>query len=103
MLHPLYYRACRLVGQPIYAQHMNGQLYQGTLMSTTPHGIYMMPHGRGARLMSTTNANSASSHTVSVAQNPTQDLQLAYSPGAYFAFGALTGLTAAALFSPWWW
>lgn len=87
-MHPLYYQARGMVGQPVYVHHRNGRTYHGTLQSVTEHGIYLMPHAPGARLASHEEAAKTSCDLNAV---------LVYYPGAYFGFGALAGLTLGAL------
>ncbi|MCL6443909.1 MAG: hypothetical protein K6T83_10715 [Alicyclobacillus sp.] len=104
MAHPLYGHALRLVGKPVYAHHIRGRSYHGILQSVAPHGIYMTLHGPGMRLMSGDAVNMEHAIDAQLAMTgQSADAELVYSPGAYFAFGALTGLTLGALASPWWW
>lgn len=103
MAHPLYHQATRLVGQPVYVHHLNGAVHHGTLMSVAPHGIYVMPHPVGTRLASADNVLPNASHAMQSQGQTSNDIDLVYGPAAFFGFGALTGLTAAAMFSPFWW
>jgi len=87
-MHPLYYQARQLVGQPVYVHHVCGRTYHGTLQSVTSHGVYLLPYAPGARL--------ASSESPSAAENDC-NATLVYYPAAYFGWGALAGLTLGAL------
>lgn len=100
MIHPLYHHASRLVGMPVYVHHMNGSRYHGTLTSVSPQGVYVILHPPGARLQA---SNSTALDATYAISNRDMHAAEVYFPGAYFAFGALTGLTAAALFSPFMW
>ena len=91
MYHPLYYQAKRYVGRPVYAYHMNGSVYHGTLHMVARSGVYIM-NCRPVSYLASMEQGDASSDV-----SP----ELVYSPGAYFAFGALTGLTLGALV--WFW
>jgi hypothetical protein len=101
MDHPLYHHAVRLAGQPVYAHHVNGRVYHGTITSVTRSGIFLMQHPAGTRVVSGGRDQAPElSHALGgVVVEPAP----VYSPAAYFAFGALTGLTAAAVFSPFFW
>jgi len=97
MYHPLYHHARRLVGQPVYAHHRNGRVIYGTLLSTTPQGIYLA-HQQNYGMMCAPLVDAQADFLYAINQEKVIDASLVYSPGGYFAFGALTGLTAAALF-----
>ena len=84
--HPLYYRAVRWVGRTVCAHHINGSMYTGTLLSVNPRGIYIL-QPRAVRPIKATDQEQATAG---------DDVELIYSPGAYFGFGALTGLTLGA-------
>lgn len=101
-MHPLYHQARRLVGRPIYVHHVSGQLYAGTLHSVTNHGIYVMPHAQGRSLGMVVSQvpRPALEYTDGATPNETT---LVYSPGWYFGWGALAGLSAAAIAAPFLW
>lgn len=101
MCHPLYHHALRLAGQPVYAHHVNGRVYHGTITSVTRSGIFLVPHPVGARMAGGVRAESA--ELLHAIGGGDAKPELVYSPGAYFAFGALTGLTVAAAFAPFFW
>lgn len=97
MYHPLYPVAQRMMGRPVNVHHVNGRTYSGVLGHVAPHGIYLAPRGS---LMSGT------PHTDAITADEaasSSDIDLVYSPYAYFGFGALTGLTIGALAGGWWW
>lgn len=102
MTRGLYHHATRLVGQPVYVHHVNGAVHHGTLTSVTTQGIYLMPHRPGVRLV-VASEPVAVEHALQTNQNAPTDITPVYGPAAFFGFGALAGLTAAAVFSPWWW
>jgi hypothetical protein len=56
----------------------------------------------GARVIRAKGADFQSEHAL-LAPMDEVNPELAYSPGAFFAVGALTGLTLGALASPYWW
>lgn len=92
MSHPLYPVACRLVGRPIVAYHVRGSVHHGILQQVAPHGIYMLPYGAGYA------SGDKNDLTLNHAMDSTnRNYDLVYAPGAFFAFGALTGLTLGAL------
>ncbi|MDQ0191034.1 hypothetical protein JI721_14745 [Alicyclobacillus cycloheptanicus] len=97
MHHPLYPHARRLVGHPVYAYHVSGRVYHGWLHAVTPTGVYMTPIG--ARTVHATDNDAAISHAVASSEGAPL---LVYSPGWFFAFGALAGLTAASV-APYYW
>lgn len=98
MAHPLYGHALRLVGKPVYVHHVSGRTYHGLLHSTTPKGVYLLPFQSQGRLMSGLSSDNILEHIGNVEFEKTAKMDLVYSPALYFGFGALTGLTAAALF-----
>ena len=100
MYHPMYHYASRLVGKQVYVHHMNGTMYHGTLTAVQPSGVYVFLHPPGSRFAT---ANSTDLDLQRAIGSADVDAEMVYWPGAYFAFGALTGLTAAALFSPFVW
>lgn len=101
MAHPLYVHAVRLVGRPVYAHHINGTVYHGLLQSATSNGIYVWSYHVGyARL---TDPDTAAKFVNADVDSNTLTPALAYSPGIYFGFGALAGLTLGALASPFLW
>ena len=100
MYHPLYPIARGMVGRPVYAHHMNGTTFYGVLQSVAPHGVYLLNARRVALAGATMPA--ANGEYALAEQVSDNDVDLVYAPGAYFAFGALTGLTLGALASPWW-
>ena len=104
MYHPLYYRAVRLVGRPVCAHHICGRMHHGTLLHVTHGGIFLLPYPAGARLAG---ADGEQARPVRACAGQTDaGAQLAYAPAppaVYFAFGALTGLTIAALAAPFVW
>lgn len=83
--HPLYYRAERWVGQTVCAYHINGSMYTGQLLSVNPRGIYIMQ--QAVRPIAATDDK----QTIAAG-----NVELIYSPAAFFGFGALTGLTLGA-------
>ena len=85
MYHPLYYHARRYAGQPVFVYHQNGVVYHGIVSMVTPTGVYLLNCHPIQRLIGY-QANESEA-----------GLELVYAPGAYFAFGALTGLTIGAL------
>lgn len=101
MCHPLYPRACRMIGRPVYVHHVSGRVYHGTLLSTTQNGIYLMPHPPAGRLA--TAEGGVGLEIGSRCDTTDVRAELVYAPGRYFAFGALTGLTIGALAGGWWW
>ncbi|WDL96851.1 hypothetical protein [Alicyclobacillus sp. ALC3] len=101
-MHPLYHHARRLVGRPVYIHHVTGQVYMGTLHSVTHNGIYVMPNVRGAGLgMASLQTQGALS--VDASSEKQANIELVYSPGWYFGWGALAGLSAAAIAAPFFW
>jgi hypothetical protein len=102
MCHPLYPVARQYVGRPVDVHHVSGTIYCGVLQSATPHGVYVSPCVPRARIISADGGDLQSEHAI-LAQTDSVHPELAYSPGAFFAFGALTGLTLGALASPYWW
>ncbi|GMA66291.1 LSm family protein (plasmid) [Alicyclobacillus fastidiosus] len=100
MTHPLYPIACRLVGRPVVAHHVNGRKYTGVLHSVSMSGIYLHPYTTVVSF----NDNDENSVELSI-QKDVQDGQvsLVYSPAGYFGFGALTGLTLGALAGGYYW
>jgi hypothetical protein len=96
--HPLYYQCRGWVGRNVTVHHLNGTVYQGTLMNVAPHGIYMLQQRRIQPGYVSYEGNShqdivsgESAHEVGA------DARLVYYPGSYFAFGALAGLSLGAL------
>ncbi len=85
MYHPLYYHARRYEGKQVFVYHQNGVVYQGIVSMVTPTGVYLLNCHPINRLVS------------DQADEREAKLELVYVPGAYFAFGALTGLTLGAL------
>lgn len=98
MVHPLYHHACRLVGRPVYAHHFNGRVYHGWLHTVHANGVYLTP--MGTRPVS---AADPETHIIQLNEAPNNNSpEHVYAPGWYFAFGALAGLTAAAV-APYFW
>jgi hypothetical protein len=89
-MHPLYPVALRLVGKPVYAHHVTGRVYHGLLHSVTYTGIYMMPYGSRARLVSAAGDDLRTSWAAGVKAEG--DADLVFAPLAFFGFGALAGL-----------
>ncbi len=101
-MHPLYDHAARLVGQPIYVYHAQGQVYHGVLHSVIATGIWVnlcepntLPVGGPATPVAATHATLDASVDSQVAP--------VFFPAAFFAFGALFGLAAASLAYPYYW
>ena len=99
MIHPLYPVARRMVGRPVYVHHVTGRVHYGLLQSVAPHGIYVTPLRGGAQMMSA--SETSAPVLLEDLQTPAMQPDLVYSPGGYFAFGALTGLTLGALAFAW--
>ena len=102
MHHPLYYHAMRYVGRPIYVYHQNGYVYHGTLSMVSRSGIYVLncrPIGHPVNYQS--DSSKSVTDLLDVTHNEEAKGSLIYVPGAYFAFGALTGLTLGALAGYW--
>lgn len=89
MIHPLYPVARNFMGRRINVHHISGQVYCGQLCSVTQRGIYVAE----------CSPSHISSQDVTSRSELEDDLDLIYSPLAYFGFGALTGLTVGALAS----
>jgi hypothetical protein len=102
MYHPLYPVARRLVGRPVNVYHRSGTVYCGVLNSVAHHGVYVSPCVPRTRVISADGSDAQSEHAL-LAPMDEVNPELAYSPGAFFAFGALTGLALGALASPYWW
>ncbi len=96
MYHPLYYQAKRCIGRPIYLHHANGRVYHGIVHAVTPNGVYVLysrpVYGMASASSEDTDQPYADAH-----------VELVYFPGAYFAFGALTGLTLGTLAGAYLW
>lgn len=100
MYHPLYYQATRYMGRPVYVHHMNGRTYHGTITGVNPGGIYVVQHPPGTNLTAANAEQFSCDHAL---HDGDLALDLVYSPGAYFGFGALTGLTLGAMAGGLWW
>lgn len=99
-MHPLYHHARRLIGRPVYVYHVNGRVYAGHLHSVTHDGIYVLPV-QGSVGMATADFSDDGMEYALAAKPP--KWQLVYSPGWYFGWGALAGLSVAALAAPFMW
>lgn len=102
MAHPLYHQAFGMVGRYVYVHHLNGQTYPGILQSVTQSGIYLMPYRPRTVLTHADETYFGLTFAVNK-QDVNADFQPVYAPGAYFAFGALAGLSLGALASPYVW
>ncbi len=104
MYHPFYYQSRGWVGRTVTVHHLNGTIYQGTLMNVAPHGIYLLQHRRVqpgyVSYEGNSDTNSAFRESVDAVG---ADIRLVYAPGSYFAFGALAGLSLGALAGGLWW
>jgi hypothetical protein len=97
--HPLYRRAIRLVGTPVYAHHLDGRVFHGILHSVTSNGVYIL-NCRTAYLASSQETDAR----FDVLETETRsEPALVYAPGAFFAFGALAGFTAGVVAGRYWW
>ncbi|WP_062306251.1 hypothetical protein [Alicyclobacillus sendaiensis] len=88
MPHPLYPIAKQYVGRPVIVYHVNGRRYHGILHSVRDHGIYLLNVRPIAH-----SAGQAEERFSTLNEAQSGDIETVYAPVAYFAFGALTGLT----------
>lgn len=97
-MHPLYPVANRLVGKYVYCAHVSGRVHYGLLQSVTSSGVYLMP-SHGIRPIKQDSAEDRLDFAIQQhsfqdngSHQENTDTEFVYFPGAYLAFGALTGL-----------